>query len=430
MVAKITTPYSILRVLNYNEKKVKKAQAECIGAGNFLLDPKDMTFYDKLDTFRNRIELNARAKTNTMHISLNFDPSENLSKEKLTEIASEYMNKIGFGRQPYLVYQHRDAGHPHIHIVTVTIQENGKRINTYNIGRNQSEKARKEIEGSFGLIKASGRDFRKVEGIEPVKAQKVKYGLSETKRSIINVLDAVIDKYKYTSLPELNVILKQYNVMADRGREEGRIYRHRGLTYRVLDANGDKVGVPIKASSIYSKPTLDYLEEKFKKNKGLREPYKRQLQNAIEWTLRKKPENFGEFLSQIQKEKVTGIARRNEDGFMYGITFIDHRSKCVFNGSDIGKSYSATSLQEMIEKGLIEKANALAGLLKKQPVSTNLLPMENNKDLQENKDKSQFEKAVSRRSDALDILLSAGKDHSRIPYELIRKKKKRRKPGL
>ena len=56
------------------------------------------------------------------------------------------MEKIGFGEQPYLTYQHFDAGHPHIHIVSVKVRADGSRIDTQNIGRNQSEKARKEIE--------------------------------------------------------------------------------------------------------------------------------------------------------------------------------------------------------------------------------------------------------------------------------------------
>ena len=179
------------------------------------------------------------------------------------------------------------------------------------------------------------------------------------------MLDAVIDKYKYTSLPELNAILKQYNVMADRGNEEGRIYRHRGLTYRILDASGNKVGVPIKASSIYSKPTLNYLENRFNIDEQLREPHRQKLKNAIDWTLRNKPLSIADFLLRLQKEKVTEIVRRNDQGFIYGITFIDHRSKCVFNGSDIGKSYSAASIQERIAKGLIQKENLVANLLRK-----------------------------------------------------------------
>src|SRR6202035_352455 len=134
MVAKITSPHSIKRALNYNEKKVQKGQAVCICAGNFLKDLEKLNFYNKLQRFENLISLNKRTqKSNTLHISLNFDPSEKLDRKTLIAIGGQYMDKIGFGKQPYLVYEHNDSGHPHMHIVTTNIQMSGKRIDTFNI---------------------------------------------------------------------------------------------------------------------------------------------------------------------------------------------------------------------------------------------------------------------------------------------------------
>jgi hypothetical protein len=98
---------------------------------------------------------------------------------------------------------------------------NGKRINTFNIGRNQSERKRKEIEQRFGLVKATCRNIAQVHGPAPVLPQRVKYGISETKRSITNVLDA-LNTYKYSSFAELNKLLKPYNIMAEKGLKQGR----------------------------------------------------------------------------------------------------------------------------------------------------------------------------------------------------------------
>src|SRR5690349_18555036 len=122
MVAKITVPNSIKRALNYNEQKVKEGKAECIYAQNFLKEAEQLNFYEKLSRFEALIDLNKRASTNTIHISLNFGLGEKIHREKLAEIASVYMAKIGFAEQPYLVYRHLDAGHPHIHIVSTNIQ--------------------------------------------------------------------------------------------------------------------------------------------------------------------------------------------------------------------------------------------------------------------------------------------------------------------
>ena len=163
MVAIIKTGHSIRAMLNYNENKIKEGKAECIGQGNYPVDADRLTYAMKLNRLERQCKLNENVKRKTVHISLNFDPSEvSLPKEKLLEIAGCYMDKIGFINQPYLVYQHHDAGHPHIHITTINIQESGKRIAMHNIGKDKSEPARKEIEQAFNLVKAENQ---KKEGI-------------------------------------------------------------------------------------------------------------------------------------------------------------------------------------------------------------------------------------------------------------------------
>ena len=453
MVVKIKSPHNLKRTLNYNEQKVQKGQAECIYAGNYLLNPEQMKFHQKLERLQDLIALNERTKkTNTLHISLNFDPSEKLSKEKLTEIAETYMDKIGFGKQPYLVYLHTDAGHPHIHIVTTNIQADGKRIDTYNIGRNQSEKARKEIEQDFGLVKALGRKIQPLSEIIPVNVQKVQYGKSETKRSITNVLDAVINQFKYTSLAELNAILKQYNVIADRGNENGRIYKTNGLLYKLLDENGNKIGVPIKASLIYSQPTLKNLEKKFEENEIKRQPDKQKLKTTVDWILAKSPATLKEFNDGLLKEKIQTVLRQNNEGLVYGITFIDYRNKSVFNGSDLGKQYGIGGIQKkindsdksdvlenkskeipVISKQQKETAVSLskekdsdpgggkikdAPVIIKQPKDKAILPEQDKQSVQENK------------QDLLEELTGSEKTFNRLPYELLKKKKKKRNKNL
>lgn len=60
------------------------------------------------------------------------------------------MDKIGFGG---LVYQHHDAAHPHLHIVSTNIQEDGRRIGVHNLGNDQSEMTRKTISLSHREVK-------------------------------------------------------------------------------------------------------------------------------------------------------------------------------------------------------------------------------------------------------------------------------------
>jgi hypothetical protein len=360
MVAKATTPKGISRVLNYNEQKVKTGKAECIYAHQFIKNVEHLHFHEKKNRFENLMALNKRATTNAIHISLNFSPSEKPDKEKLIDIATDYMKKIGFDKQPYLVYQHLDAGHPHIHIVATNIQKDGTRISLHNIGRNQSEQARKEIEIEYGLVKANRSSEEIKQPNAHFLAPRISYGKSETKRSIMNVLDEVINQYKFTSLPELNAVLKLYNVSADRGKEQGIIYKTRGLNYSVLDENGNKVGVPIKASSFYNKPTLNTLEKKFEENKELRQPFERRLKTAIDWSFLQRPnQSLKEFARALERENIGTILRQNKQGIIYGITYVDHHTSCVFNGSDLGKQYSAAGIQQRCKQQSVTQHEGL-----------------------------------------------------------------------
>lgn len=351
MVAKITVPGSIRRALNYNEQKVKQGKATCLMAGGFLKDAEELNFHEKLARFQNLIALNGRAKTNTVHISMNFAEGEVVPEEKLKQIAALYMERLGFLEQPFLVYEHRDAGHPHMHIVTTNIKRDGSRISLHNLGKDASEKARKSLEIQFGLSRVEDSKKQKVLPEQGLLAQKAIYGKLPTKRAITNVLDAVLPHYKYASLPELNAILKRYNVMADRGAENGVIYRNRGLVYRILDEGGNKVGVPVKASAIYSKPTLSFLEQKFKENAHQKEAYKKRLQSAINWVMIRPPKSLAFLEKELQKENISLAIRQNEQGFVYGLTYIDHRSKCVFNGSElseVAKVFSQINFQPKV----------------------------------------------------------------------------------
>ncbi|WP_433780472.1 relaxase/mobilization nuclease domain-containing protein [Flavobacterium anhuiense] len=348
MVAVINTGSSLRSIFNYNENKVEAGKAKFIGEGNYPLDASDISKDFRLKLLLKQLELNTNVKRGSVHISLNFDSSENnMTKEKLMEIAHSYMGKIGFGSQPYLVYQHHDAGHPHIHIVSVKVKSDGKRIDMQNIGRNQSETARKEIEKAFNLVPAKGRQKEKILNIKPVQSSVIKYGAAETKKSVAAVLNAIIPNYKYTTLGELNAVLNLYNVTAVQGSKDSRMFLHKGLAYQILNDKKQPVGVPLKASSFYMKPTLKNLELKFATNKTSRNPHLKRVKNAVDLAFM---QNSIKSVSDLDRilipDGIKTAERRNEQGILYGLTYIDHKTKCVFNGSSLGKTYSASGIQE------------------------------------------------------------------------------------
>jgi hypothetical protein len=420
MVAIIKSSHSIRSVFYYNENKVKAVVAECIAAGNYPVDVDKMSDTMKLNLFLKRLELNENVKCNTLHISLNFDPSENHSKEKLIAIADAYMEKIGFGEQPYLVYQHHDAGHPHLHVVSINIERDGKRIELHNLGIRKSEPARKEIEEFFGLVKAEGRKKKEEFSLEPISMGKIQYGKIESKKAIFNVVNKVVNQYKYESLAELNAVLKEYNVMSDRGSENSKMFLAKGLVYHILNEQGKPIGVPIKASSFYNKPTLKFLEEKFKSNEVRSMSDKSRVKLAIDIALlREQAIPITELARQLEKEGIHTIFRKSAEGLLYSITYIDRTTKNVFNGSSLGKQYSAKAIQERC--GL-----KVAGEEKRSQIYKNLPSKEFLiENLQHQKDTLTIPDLVK----ILDLLMQAEYSSDYLLYQLKNKRKKKQRRG-
>ena len=380
MVARINTSKSISKALNYNEQKVQLGKAELLIASGFIKDSDQLNFYDKITHFERHISLNERATTNTLHLSLNFDPADKLTNEKMKEIAETYMEKIGFGNQPFLVYRHQDAGHPHLHIVSTNIEKDGKRISMHNLGRGLSEKSRKSIEIDFNLTKASDKKIALSTKLLPVNTQRVHYGKSAIKQAISNVLTSVINQYKYTSLSQLNAVLKLYNVKADRGSEDSRMYQKKGLTYRVLDEAGRPIGTPIKASAFHMKPTLPYLEKMFIQNVPLKSPLVKRIKTSIDWVLKSPTKGMDAFVSALEKEQISAVLWKGKADVLYGITYIDHKTKSVFNGSELGKEYSAKAIMEKchperviqpIQEGILKHHTSLPKEVKKESINAN-----------------------------------------------------------
>ncbi|MEP7319086.1 MAG: hypothetical protein ABI921_10100 [Panacibacter sp.] len=225
--------------------------------------------------------------------------------------------------------------------------------------------------------------------------------------------------YKYASIYELNAVLRQFNVMADRGAENSRIYKSNGLTYRLLDTKGNKVGVPIKASDFYNKPTLKILEGRFLMNEKERQPYKASVKNAIDLVLLKNPGlGLDTLIRTLEKESIQTVLRQNQDGIIYGITYIDHRTKSVFNGSALGKPYSANGVQERCST-----------------VASPVAKIKDSKEAGEEKKQSKkqiisqsFEKEKTVAEDGLlDTLINPKEAIDFVPWQLKKSKRKKRK---
>ncbi len=348
MRPKIDHSASIVRSLMYNEEKVTLKKAECLMAENFLKTLSDLSFDDKLRRFERRMQLNERVYT-CQHITLNFDPSDQLSKDQMKAIVKMYMKGIGFEHQPYIVYLHYDAGHPHCHIVTTHVQKDGSPIELFNIGRNQSEKTRVNIEAEFGLTTAEMKKQMRERQQQVDGIQKIKYGESSVTRSMATVLEHVTRIYKYSSLQDLNAVLRLYNVEAYRGKETSQLFRHRGLLYRVLDENGKYIGRPLKASFFDCKPTLDNLEKQFLLNQSAKLECRQRMSAEVQRQITLAPDNLADLNRRLTSEKMRLVMQVDKEGKCKEVSYISFANKCVFSGDELGGRCDRQALQKLLD---------------------------------------------------------------------------------
>lgn len=290
-------------------------------------------------SFEPYLEANHRVEKPVVHISLNPSPKDHLTDEQLERIAREYLKKLGYGNQPYIIYKHEDIGRPHLHILTTCINEQGRKINDFQIWK-RSWSICRYLERKYNLHPAEKQDYAYR---QPLSA--VNYKASDLKRQIASIVKGVLQQYRFQSLKEFKAVLGLYHVTLEeiRGQVAGQDYA--GLVYAATDNNGNRVGVGIKSSSIGKGTGLPALQRKIGMNKGWmkKHPPSPQLRATIAETLRTAPTQAA-FVDGLKVRNIDAVLWRNDAGHLYGVTYIDHNSRCVFKGSALGKECSATAI--------------------------------------------------------------------------------------
>ena len=342
MIAKIGSGNTLYGTLSYNQIKVDENHAKVIFTNRIIENTDgDFDIHSCLQSFEPYLLANKRTEKPVLHISINPDPKDKLSDEQLSEIAQTYMQKMGYGNQPFIVYKHEDIERRHIHIVSLRVDENGKKID-HNFERRRSMDICRELEQKYGLVPADQK--QRQTGL-PLK--KVEYEKGDVKHQIAGVIRQVAKDYYFQSLKEYKSLLSLYNIGVEEVRGEIRDKAYKGLIYSALNNKGENVGNPFKSSLFGKSVGIDSLEKRtlksaeIIKSKGLKERSKKVITAAMRTT-----NNRADFEKALEKQGISVLFRENEQGRIYGATFIDHEQKCVFNGSRLGKEFSANVFNE------------------------------------------------------------------------------------
>lgn len=337
MVAKIGRGSNLLGVLLYNYEKVEDDNGNILHT-HHMIHPLD----DQWDTsvlarsFEPYLIANQRTEKPILHISINPDPKDEVSDQDFKEIATEYMQEMGYGNQPFVVFKHSDIERTHIHIVSVCVDEQGKKINDA-FEKRKSMRVCRALEEKFGLQSA----LDKKEGEDKALFQPVDYRKADIKSQFASIVRYIHKYYQFQSLGEYTALLKLLNIGTEKVEGELHGEHRQGLVYFALDENGEKASNPFKSSLFGKKAGLPSLEKQMEKHKPhLKKQDKSTLRQHIKNAL-KTTQSKAEFMKALVPHKISVVFRENDQGRLYGVTFIDHNTRCVWNGSRLGKDFSA-----------------------------------------------------------------------------------------
>ena len=336
MIAKISSTENLGGALGYNFKKVEKEEASILLAQG-LYQNKEGT-YTMAEVFADMqavIPEKCRTKRMVFHCSLNPHPDEKLSDETLTQIAREYMETLGYGKQPYIVFKHNDIAREHIHIVSLRIDGEGKKIND-KFEKRRSKKITDTLERKFGLIPSS-----KVTDKAMKETPKIDTTQGNIKEQVASALRMVLKHYRFCSLGELNAILSAYNLAVEEIKTEFRGKKYDGVVYVPTDDKGGKISTPINASDIGRGMGYTAVQNRIQKSKQAIKPLIPAMRHRILEVMCSSPQTEKALQQRLEEQGLRVVIRKNESGRIYGITFIDDEVGIALNGSRLGKGYAA-----------------------------------------------------------------------------------------
>ncbi|WP_156309094.1 conjugal transfer protein MobB [Sphingobacterium endophyticum] len=343
MIAKIGRSGNLYGALGYNQLKVENENGKILFTNKLIETANGKYSVAQLaQSFASYLIANRNTEKHTLHISLNPDPNDKVSDEKYREMAEQYMREMGYGEQPFVVFKHTDIDRSHIHIVSVCVDENGKKISD-KFEKMRSMNVCRELERKHGLIPATDKEHKQNGKV----FSPVDYKAGNVKSQIASVVRHLPNYYKFQTLGEYNALLSLFNITTEKVEGELQGKMQKGLLYIPLNEKGEKAGHPFKASLFGKSAGLPALELHFEKSKiALKNnPVQKTLKSAVNIALQSTNDEMS-FKKKLVEQGINVVVRRNDTGRIYGITFIDHNSKTVWNGSRLGKELSANTFND------------------------------------------------------------------------------------
>ena len=341
MIAKISSSANLAGALGYNFKKVDTGGASVLLAEGLYEPPgAAYTLLEVLSDMQTLIPPKCRTKNLVFHCSLNPHPKEKLTDENLIRIAREYMQALGYGSQPYIVFKHHDIEREHIHIVSLRVNSDGEKINDKFENR-RSKRITDHLERKYGLIPSTPSKEQRTNA----SASRENLTSDNIRSEIAQTLHGLLTHYHFCSLGEFKAILGGYQLTVEEVKNTYRGREYNGLVYAPTDEAGNKLCPPLPASKVGRGVGYTALQSKMRQSKQWIKSFLPEIRQRVLAVMRTSPQTEEELLASLNKSGLRCLIRKSEGGRIYAITFIDDTLGIALNGSRLGKGYAANRFE-------------------------------------------------------------------------------------
>jgi hypothetical protein len=261
-------------------------------------------------------------------MSVNPSPEEHLTEDQIKAFVADMMQGLGYGNQPYVIYCHQDIDRKHYHVVSVRVNEQGRKIHDFQENRRCLQLlAALAPKYNLSVGNGNGETFG-VMGIDPRRFNPTGGNIMEQ----IRVIAQECCKYHMTSFNQFQLIMRAHGL--DVQERTGNASQ---VVVRGLNQDDIPCTAPLSESDIGMAIYQDYERralECYGRN-GIKQRERGRI-CGISATCLEHSTSERHYRNMLARFDIDVVLHRTSDGRIHGATFIDHSTKCAFKGSDLG----------------------------------------------------------------------------------------------
>lgn len=309
--------------IGYNERKVAEGTASVVLIMN-IDNPKR-----PLETFERYERGSRRCEKPSFHMSINPSVTDNLTEEQIVDLARELMAGLGYKDQPVIIYKHNDIQREHYHVVSVRVDKNGRKIDDFN-ERRRCQQILKRLALKYDYVVGK----KEVKNADAPRQKSKESGYLRFDPSAGNYMQQIellvqqAMKYHFATEAQFVMLMKEFGVEVTVGKESQRFYA--GLDLKT----GRPCTAPIPSRNLHV-PTDEMLKEHMERALAEKRTREKQRVANLARTALSKCSSELHLERYLKKFGICVVFSMTHAGEIFGVTFIDHRTRNVFKCSEL-----------------------------------------------------------------------------------------------